>query len=194
MTTVAHRTGQRINSTLLVIALVIVALLAGWILKTSVTARTEAYQRAGVSAAVPYQWAVKNGLEGESLVFVANPPLDMNRQYQVRLLPVVPGGKVSDLANSRNLELGQALPYYKVSGQQAVRFGGRDGYEVDYSYIKTDTPGKNPEVIRGSDFYFQTPGRVILTTFEDSAQHYSDTLPEFYYFLSTVSYSSGGQP
>jgi hypothetical protein len=186
--------GLKFNSTHLAILLTVIALAAGWLLKTVVTSRTEAYHRAGILASIPYKWAVKNGLEGESLVFAANPPLDMDQRYEVRLLPVVPGGKVTDAVNTRNLSQGQTLPFYKVSGQQAVRFNSQNGYQVNYAYVKTDVPGQNPVVIQGTDFYFETSTKVILATFEDSAQHFNDTLPGFYNFLATVSYQNGGQP
>ena len=194
MNTAEIRRGFQINSTFFVILLMVIVLAAGWLLKISVMSRTEIYTRAGVSAAIPDKWLVKNGLEGESLIFIANPPLDMNKHYEVRLLPVIPGGKVTDLVNSRNLAQGQALPYFKVSGQQAVRFNSRDGYEVNYTYIKTDAPGQTPVVIQGADLYFETPTRVILTTFEDSPSNFDDSLPNFFNFLATVSYQNGGQP
>jgi hypothetical protein len=107
----AARRSLQFNSTHLAILLTIIALAAGWILKTAVTNHTQAYLRAGVSASIPYQWEVINGLEGESLIFTANPPLDRNQHYEVSLLPVIPGGKVTDLVNTHNLSQGQALPF-----------------------------------------------------------------------------------
>ncbi len=188
------RRGFRVNSTHLVLLVAVLVLAAGWLLKTSVTSRTDLYNRAGVTASIPYNWSVKNGLEGESLVFTAKPLLDLTKRYEVRLLPAIPGGKVTDVVNTRNLSQGQALPFYKVSGQQGVQFNSRNGYEVNYSYIKTDVSGQNPVVIQGTDIYFEATNRVVLVTFEDSAVNFEDNLPDFYNFLATVSYQNGGQP
>jgi len=186
------RFGGQNLSTLLCILLAALALAAGWILKSAVTSRTFHFERSGVTAEIPSKWLVNNGFAGEELVFTANPPLDYNLSYQVRLLPVVPGGKTTDLVVTRNLSQGQTLAYYKVSGQQAVQISGSDGYQVNYYYIKVNAEADLPVVISGRDIYIEGPEKVLLVTIENTASHFDESLPGFNVFLETVKFEKGG--
>jgi hypothetical protein len=179
-------------STTLAILLALAAMLAGWILKSAVTGQTQAVTRSGISANLPAKWLVNTGFSGEALIFSSSPALDQNLSYQVRLLPLTAGGKITDLVVARNLSQGQSLPFYKVTGQQAVRLDGKNGYQVNYSYVRATARGEAPAVISGRDVYLEDPDRVLLCTLEDLASHFDESLSGFNIFLRSVSYQKGG--
>jgi hypothetical protein len=179
-------------STSLAILLALAAMLAGWILKSAVTGQTQAVKRSGISAELPVKWLVNGGFTGEALIFSSSPPLDINLSYQVHLLPLAPGGKITDLVVARNSSQAQSLPFYKVTGQQAVQLDGRNGYQVDYSYVRATARGETPEVISGRDVYLEGPEKVLLCTLEDLASHFNESLSSFNHFLRSVSYQKGG--
>jgi hypothetical protein len=173
-------------STILTIILAALALGAGWLLKSLVVNQTQHYERVGVSAEIPAKWLVNNGLDGEELIFTANPPLDFNLNYQVRLLPVAAGGKITDLVVARNLSQGQLLPYYNVITQQAVRLGDRSAYQVTYTYIKQGAQGETPVIIAGRDIYFDGSPIILVATLENTDAHIDEALPGFNHFLESV--------
>jgi hypothetical protein len=186
------RFGDPDLATVLTILLAVLALGAGWMLKSAVSSQTQRFERGGAAAEFPANWLVNNGIAGEELIFTANPPLDFNFNYQVRLLPVGPAGKITDLVVARNLSLGQSLTYFKVRGQQAVQINGQAGYQVDYSYIKTSAAAEGPLVISGRDVYIEGTEKALLVTLENEASHFAESLPGFNRFIQTVKFQKGG--
>jgi hypothetical protein len=179
-------------STVLAVLRAALALAGGWALKRAETHQTQTYTWAGVSAEIPARWLVSNAIASEELIFSAHPPLDFNYTYQVRLLPAVPGGKPADLAVSRNLAQGQALAFYRVTGQQALQLDGRSAYQVTNAYVKPSSAGEAPVVISGRDVYLQGPEKILLVTLENLSTHFTDALPDFEAFVHSVSYQKGG--
>ncbi len=175
-------------SVLLIILLTVVALTFGWNLRESVLNHLQPYSRLGVSAGVPVNWQVNEGIAGDELVFSVSAPLALNHRYLVHLLPSVPGGKVTDVVVTRNLSQGQNLPFYKVESQQAVQFRGRNGYQVEYTYIKNGATGEDPAIIKGMDMYFEESGKILLVALEDEINQFDASLPGFYNFAASVTY------
>lgn len=181
------RSGDRL-STLLVIILTLLALLAGWLLMISVTQRTVQVKQSGVTAAIPAGWMIKYGLEGEEMIFWAADRLDLRHRYMVALMPAVPRGTLTDVVVNRNLNRSQELIGYQVVRQTPVN----KGYRVDFAYIQAGEAGNLPKVIQGVDYFIPTGEKVLVITGEDEEHTFSQSLDAFERFLETVRYSSGG--
>jgi hypothetical protein len=187
-----HLNRRHVASTYLVFLMSIVALTAGWILKSVVDNQYQPFTDKGVIAAIPSKWSVKSGLASEELVFSTNPPLDLNFHFDVLLLPVIPGGKITDLVISRNYSAGQSMHFYRVIDQKTTQSQGRSAYQVNYAYIKTDTPTTIPIVMKGTNFYISYPEKILMVTFENTEDLYEESLPKFFTFLEKITYKAGG--
>lgn len=175
-------------SVTLVILLTALALFLGWTLKETILNRVQPFFQSGISANIPASWQVNEGIEGDDLIFSASASLALNHRYLVYLLPAVPDGKVTDVVVTRNLSQGQNLLYYKVEAQQAIQFRGRNGYQVDYSYIKTGAANEDPAIIKGMDIYFEETGKVLIVEMENEIGQFDAGLPGFFNFTESVTY------
>jgi len=189
-----HLNQRHVQGTYLAVLLTILALGAGWWLKSSVNNQFQNFTDKGVNASIPAKWLVRSGLASDELVFSANPPLDINYRFEVELLPVTPGGKITDLVINRNYTSGQNLHYYRVNDQNTTQVQGKSAYQVSYSYIKTDTPTNIPIVIKGTNFYIPFGDKILLVTLENSEASYEESLPQFNAFLAKITYTGGGLP
>ncbi len=166
----------------------VLALVFGWVVKEITLNRSQSFDRAGITANLPAKWQVNDGFSGDELIFTANAPLALNHRYLVHLLPAVPGGKVTDVVVTRNLSQGQNLAFYKVTSQEAIYFQGRNGYQVDYSYVKTGAAGEDPALIKGIDAYFEGSGKILVVSMEDEIDQFAAGLPGFFDFLGSIVY------
>lgn len=182
-----QRSGDPLSA-LLVIALTLMALLAGWLLMISITQQTVQVKQSGVTAAVPSGWMIKYGLEGEEMIFWTADRLDLNHRYMVSLLPAVPKGTLTDVVVNRNLNRSQELTGYQVVRQTPVS----NGYRVDFAYIQSGGAGNLPKVIQGVDYFIPTADKVLVITGEDEERTFSQSIETFDRFLETVRYSPGG--
>ncbi|MEX1093465.1 MAG: hypothetical protein WEF28_09950 [Acidimicrobiia bacterium] len=165
----------------LVVAVTLLALLAGWGVRTSVENRTRAVEQAGVSAAVPADWIVQEGF-GELRLVTWNSELPEER-YSVSVLAGV--GALSDAAAKRSTERAQLLGTYRLLDEGPVVIGDRDGYRVSFAYVPTGRPGI-PVVVQGVDYYFEEAGGVTVVSMESPEERFDQTLPRFLRFLATV--------
>lgn len=179
-------------SALIVAVLTLLALLLGWVLKTSVESQVKVEQHVGVTAQFPAGWMVERGLVTEKMVFNGNDPFDQALSYTVSLIPIAAGSPITDLVGLRNLERGQQLDSYRVLDQNAVLLMGKDAYKVHFAYVDPLEQGQIPRVIEGVDYYFLNQPKSMVVTLEEETSLFDDALPRFMKFLGTVTYNPGG--
>lgn len=169
------------TSVWLVVAVTLLALLAGWGLRTSVENRARVVEQAGVSAAVPADWIVQEGFDELRLV-AWNSQLPEER-YSVAVLS--DAGALSDAAAGRSAQRSQLLGTYRLLEEGPVVVGGREGYRVVFAYVPTGRPGL-PVVVQGVDHYFEEAGAVTVVSMESPEDRFDRSLPRFLRFLATV--------
>ena len=179
-------------STILVIGMVVSGLIAGWILMNSVTNKTTMISQSGISARVPAGWNIDTGLQGEELLFWTSDRLDPNRRYAVSVLPAVPGGSLTDVVVTRNLNRSQSIPGYVVTDQSLTRIQNTDGYQVGFAYTLTGGRGAMPKVIKGTDYFLPKGDKVLVITLEDEANTFDQSTGSFLRFLDSVRFPVGG--
>lgn len=179
-------------SVLLVVVITLAALLIGWLIKEDVLNQTTIISRNGITAQIPKGWLTQYGIEGESKIFSSSDPFDANHVYTVTILPVIPGGQLTDSVVVRNLQRAQELSGYRVLDQAAVKLPGAEGYRVTYAYVATPKFSTIPVVMMGVDFYQPYAERIVVISLEDQSTKYDQVYPAFIKFLNSVKVSSGG--
>ena len=179
-------------STILVIGMVVIGLIAGWILMNGVTNQTTMFSRSGVTAQVPAGWNINPGLQGEELLFWTSDQLDPNRRYVVSILPAVPGGTLTDVVTTRNLNRSQSISGYVVTDQSQANIQNTDGYRVGFGYTLSGGRGLMPKVVRGVDYFIPKGDKVLVITFEDEADSFNQSTSSFLRFIESVRFPVGG--
>jgi hypothetical protein len=165
----------------LVTALTLLALLAGWGVRTSVENRARDVEQAGVRAAVPADWIVQEGFDELRLV-TWNSQLPEER-YSVAVLS--DAAAPSDAAAERSRQRAQFLGTYRLLEEGPVVIGGREGYRVAFAYVSTGQP-ELPVVIQGVDHYYEEAGGITVVSMESPEDRFDHALPRFLRFLATV--------
>lgn len=179
-------------SVMIALAITLVALGGGYMLWQSVHAPSEVVEQAGISAAIPSGWLVQKGIAGEERIMTAANPLQPHLAYQILRYPLGEGMAVADVVGNRNLERALKLSSYRVLDQIDVVIGGRNASKVHFAYVDASAIASVPVVLEGVDYYFYQPGEVIVVSMEDASEKYTESLPRFQDFVSTVSFSAGG--
>jgi hypothetical protein len=147
------------NAAIFVVLLVLVALGAGWALKTFVERRsTPAVSADGsVALAYPSGWAAASGLTADTLfeLYDPNSHTPFRSGFRVTSRPVVAGQALGDLAILAALNRSRTLREYgELSNQQAV-VSGRPAVQVTYGYVADPPAGAGPAllpiVVQGTD-------------------------------------------
>jgi len=182
------------QSAWIVVALTLLAIILGLVIKNSVETATVGYEHSGVSARVPERWQVKNGFGNEDpLVFSANNPLDATLSYSVFLLPSGANIKLEDLASNHNIERARLLDGYRVLDQQQVQVAGQDAYKVHYVFVNPGNPMQLLAVMEGVDYYFATQPKALMMSMEDHTDLFDGALPAFLRFVDSVKLTTGGE-
>lgn len=180
------------RSVLWVVAATLLAMLLGWLLWFSVSARTNVVEHGGVKAGFPVGWLVQKGIAGEQMVFSGSNPLDPTLRYVVNMLPSGETIHFSDLVFNRNLQRGQTLDSYVVLDQTEVKFNGEKAFRVHFAYVMNYGNETLPQVIEGVDYYWLTLPNAMVITLEERTDLYEQAVPRFNTFVSSVVYTPGG--
>jgi hypothetical protein len=164
-----------------VVAVTVLALLAGWVVRGAVENRSRLVEEGGVTAAVPAGWMVQEGFDELRLV-TWNAPVPEER-YSVSVLP--DAGAPIDAAAERNRQRAQLLGTYRLLEEMPVAIDGRESYRVSFAYVPTGRPGL-PTVVEGVDYYFQQDGAVTVMSLEAPEDRFARVLPRFLRFLASV--------
>ncbi len=166
-----------------VLALTLLALGLGWIVKGNVEKPGREVVSEPISILLPTDWVVTSS---EDTLFIAWSVVAPERRCYAWRLPRTPELSLANLASQRNLQRGLELDNYRVLEQTPVLVNDLEGYKVSFAYVDGADPTTLPQVIQGVDYFFPYEGEVIGVTFEDEAGRFAASTPLFQRLLATV--------
>lgn len=187
MTTIAPSTKQREErlSALFVIAVALIAILLGAVVKNSAQNQTRPFRGGGVAADLPVGWLVQEGTG--DLVLVARNTQSLDQLYRVNLLP---DGALSEAATHQNEMRAGMDDSFRVVEETPIIVRGRDGYRVRYAFVD-DNQVDIPTVIEGVSYYFQDTNGVLVLSYEAESNTFEDGVPLFQQFRASVTPEGG---
>jgi len=174
-----------------VVILTLVALTAGWLLKTSVENRSQLFKSGNITAQTPAGWlAVKT--DGNEVLHVTDRTTNgYGTTYLIQVDAAPADGQAGQIVSLLTLERGNTLTGYRVLNQQDVLVQGRKAVEIDYVYVESVanlTHAVIPAVVRGLDYIFVSNGQAVIVSYRADQSVYDTDLSRFYRFLVSVKY------
>ena len=174
-----------------VVAVTIVALLAGWLFKNSVENRSVSFTSSGISAQTPQGW-LTTSVQGNEILHITDPlSSGFGTTYIIENLTIASDATVDQVTSLLILERGQALTAYRVLDQKQVTVFGRAAYEISYVYIESN-PDLNhnvlPNIVRGLDYIFLNGDHAIVATYRADQNTFGSELGRFQRFLGTLKF------
>lgn len=170
-----------------VCTVVVLALVAGWLVKLQTQNQVKLVRDEGVTLAVPVKWIVRTEGVGDN-VLVASSIDNPDLKCQVALLAAGSDLTLPTAASQRNLLRARTLSSYRVLDQEAIILGGRNLYQVHYAYVKVE-PRKIPVVLEGVEYLFFDGGRIVAVAYEDRTASFGDSRAQFERLVTTVRYA-----
>lgn len=178
-------------SDLLVILITFLALMVGWVFKTSVENRSLPFDQAGVQAQTPQGWLNVTPAGNEILHVTDLSSNGFGTTYIVEKILVEKGSTFGQAASLLTLERGQALTAFRVLDQKEITISGRQAYEINYVYVESNpnlTHNVFPNIVRGTDTIFLTGDQAIVVTFWADMHSYESDLGRFQVFLRSLKF------
>jgi hypothetical protein len=195
MTTISKTTrsfslGDRFAE-LSVVILTIIALLAGWLLKSSVENRSLAFKSGSISAQTPVGWlSLKPG--GNEILHVTDRTASgFGTTYLIQTEAIPSDATPGQVAGLLTLERGNSLTAYRVLDQQEVLVQGRKAIQLDYVYVESAanlTHAVIPAVVRGVDYVFVNGSQAVIVSYRADKSVFDTDLGRFYRFLVSVKF------
>lgn len=178
-------------SELTVIALTVVALLAGWLVKNRVESRSVPFESSGISAQTPQGWLMTSS-QGEEILHVTNPfSSGFGTTYTLLNIPVASDATIAQAVSLLTLQHGQALTAFRVLEQKQVTVFGRAAYEVGYVFVESNpdlTHNEIPNIVRGLDYIFLNGDHAIVATYWADENSFESDLGRFHQFLNSLKF------
>ncbi|GJM42528.1 MAG: hypothetical protein DHS20C20_28100 [Ardenticatenaceae bacterium] len=181
-----NQLGHERRSAALVTALLLVCLLLGWLVKTTIQNDTRSVEYGDFTAAVPAGWLVQEG--AGDLIFIVRNPQAFDQLYRVTQLPAA--ADLELVAENRNLARTRLDSTFRVLESSPVVFAGQDAYKVSFARADVDSPGM-PTIIEGIDYYFAQNDQVMVLSLESQDETFAEAVPNFQTFVQSVSYRAG---
>jgi hypothetical protein len=178
-----HR--PEIASVLAVVVVTVAALAAGWWLRESVLHATRQVEAAGITAEVPVDWLVNEGV-GE-LAFSAHMPAKPLPRFSVIRIETESGSDLAGLAAARAVARGQTSDAFEVIREESGSIDGRLYTTVFYRYVtEGDGDGDGPIAVQGMDVYERHAEDVLVLSLEALESEFDSLLGGFESFRSSV--------
>jgi hypothetical protein len=195
MTTTAKTTrfaslGDRFAE-LSVVLLTLVALVAGWFLKSSIENRSLAFKSGSITAQVPTGWLAVNPGTNEVLHITDRTTSGFGTTYLIEVKAVPADTQAGQIVSLVTLQRGNTLTGYRVLSQQDVLIQGRKATEIDYVYVESAANLNHaviPAVVLGQDYIFIKSGQAVIVSYRADQSVYATDLGRFYRFLVSVKY------
>ena len=174
-----------------VVLLTLVVLVVGWLLKTSVENRSQAFQSGNITAQTPAGWLAFNPGGNELLHVTDRTSSGFGTTYLIQEEAVPADAQPGQIVGLLTLERGNSLTGYRVLNQQEVLVQGRKAIEIDYVYVESVanmTHAVIPAVVRGQDYVFVNGGRAVIVTYRADQSVFDTDLGRFYRFLVSVKF------
>ncbi len=176
---------------LAVLLLVVVALLLGVWLKTSVENRSAAFSGSGITAQVPVGWISGKLGTGEVLHLSDRTASGFGTTYIIQEAAVPADATNASFAGLLTMQRGSDLTGYRVLDQKDVLVQGRQAVEVEYVYVESAdnlVDAVLPQVVHGLDYIFVDQGKAVVVTYRSDQSTYTTNLARFQRFLVSVQY------
>ncbi|MGZ6347291.1 MAG: hypothetical protein ACXWNC_06965 [Anaerolineales bacterium] len=174
-----------------VIFVTLIAVLAGWLIKTGVQNRSVSFASSGISAQTPEGW-LSSKVQGNEILHVTDPlSTGFGTTYTIENIPVATDITVDQVVSSLTLQRGQSMNSFRVLKQQAVTIAGRVAYEISYVYVESNpnlTHNEIPNIVQGLDYVFLNGDHAIVATFWADENEYASDLARFQLFLSSLKF------
>ena len=178
-------------SDVVVVAIALIALLAGWFYKSSVENRSVVLQTSAISALTPQGWHTLEP-QGNEVLHVSDPlSTGFGTTYSVQYIPIEAGSAVGQAASLLTLQRGQHLTAYRVLEQKKVTVYGKPAYEVSYVFVETDpnlTRNEFPNIVLGLDYIYLTGDHAVVVTYWADQQNFEYDLGRFQLFLKSLKF------
>ncbi len=168
---------RRVNR--IVLALVAVALLLGWFVRTAAEGRSVAYEVEGVRVHYPADW-VRANVQTPLLVQAEDRMAKGFRTtlaLQRRPLPLQMPKPLAALQQTLSLERASAWTAYReLQVEESVSVDGRTGMHVTFAYVETNpNPFLEtlPVVMRGEDYLFPQDNQAYIFTLTAAEGNYA---------------------
>ena len=176
---------------LTVILITLVALAAGWLLKSGVENRFQAFTSAGITAQTPAGWLALNPVGNEVLHVTDRTSSGFGTTYLIQQEVVPADAQAGQIVALLTLERGNSLTGYRILNQQEVLVQGRKAIQVDYVYVESAANLNHavmPAVVHGLDYVFVNAGKAVIVSYRADQSAFTTDLGRFYRFLVSVKY------
>jgi hypothetical protein len=174
-----------------VVVVTVIALLAGWMFKSSVENRSVSFDVNGISGQAPAGW-LQAQVQGDEVLHTMDISSgDFSTTYIVRKLPIAADTPFGQIASLLILERGQQLTAFRVLDQKSVTMAGRAAYEVSYVFVESNpdlTHAQLPVVARGVDTIFINGDQAAVVTYWAGAESFELDLGRFQLFLRSLKF------
>ena len=178
-------------SEIFVVVLTLVALVAGWFLKSNVENRSLAFSSGSISAQVPAGWLQLNTSGTEVLHTIDRTASGFSTTYLIQVEAIPADAQASAVVSLVTLQRGNELTAYRVLNQQEVLIQGQQANEIDYVYVESAANLNHavlPAVVHGLDYIFIKNGQAVIVSYRADQSAYQADLGRFYRFLVSVKY------
>lgn len=162
----------------IVIALFLVALILGWVVKAMAESRYIAYNEAGIQTRYPEGW-IKLQVEPPAVLQVADKVTGVRTALTLerRPLPTAAPKPLQALQQALTLERGRDWMAYRVlETEEAVSIAGRTAMHITFAYVDTNPNPfmeTTPVVMRGEDYLIPDGDQVYVFTLTTPEANYA---------------------
>ena len=174
-----------------VVLLTLVALLAGWLLKTGVENRSQAFKNGNITAQTPAGWLSVNPGGNEVLHVTDRTSSGFGTTYLIQMEAFPADAQPGQVAGMVSLEHGGSLTGYRVLKQQDVLVQGRKAVQIDYVYVESAANMLHaviPVVVHGLDYVFVSGGKAVIVTYRADQSVFDADMARFTRFLVSVQF------
>ncbi|MGC9356659.1 MAG: hypothetical protein ACP5GX_02275 [Anaerolineae bacterium] len=175
-----------------VILFVVVALVIGLVLRSSVLYRTTPFtlSESGISGEAPTGWVSREG--DATLLRLRNPVgRTFDTRLEVRSQPLADEAAPGLALDAIALERANDVTAYQTLNTDAVLVDGKATPRRVFTYVETNPNpylDNLPVVVRGTDIALRDEGRVIVVTFLADTENFYADYPFFLAFIESLEY------
>ena len=189
-----------------VVAVVVVALLIGWMLKSLVESRTVTFSGPALSLSYPATWFRELNPDDGDVIFSAT-DLGFGSPYRsrvtVRTIEALPQlARMDDETSSAaaavtawTFQRSRDLDGYRVLGTESTELDGHRGVRINYAYVSNPiaSPYRKalPVVVEAVDYLFPVGDQTIVITTAADGTQFEQESQRFATILSSVDF--GGE-
>lgn len=175
---------------LAVVMLVVVALIAGWLLREAVLSRATPFTVGGVSGRYPAGWTKETG--DDPLLRVRDPRGgESGALLELRTRALAAGANPAMVLDALTLEHASQTTAYQTLRTEQVTVGQGAATSRTFTYVSVNRnpyQERLPVVMKGVDLVLQSNGRAVIVTFVDRADDFDVSYRYFLAFVESLEF------